>query len=267
MPSIEPKTFRYAVSDTVATLTLNRPETLNSLTFAVYRELTDTLRALRYQDAVRAVVLTGEGRGFCSGGSVQDIIGDLLKMQAPELLAFTRLTGELIENLRTLPKPVVAALNGTAAGAGAVIALACDLRVAAESAKLAFLFVRVGLAGADMGAAWLLPQVVGLGRATELLMLGDAVPAREALAIGLVSRVVPDGTALAEAQRLAQRLAQGPTFALGMTKQMLSQEASLSLSQAIEAEAQAQQICMQTGDFREAYEAFMEKRPPRFSGR
>jgi enoyl-CoA hydratase/carnithine racemase len=188
-------------------------------------------------------------------------------MKAPELLAFTRLTGELIANLRNLPLPVVAALNGTAAGAGAVIALACDLRVAAENAKLAFLFVKVGLAGADMGAAWLLPQVVGLGRASELLLLGDPVPAREALAMGLVNRVVPEGAALPEAQRLAQRLAAGPTFALGMTKQMLSQEAAMHLSQAIEAEAQAQQICMQTSDFREAYEAFVGKRPARFTGR
>ncbi len=266
---INPRTFRYAVAESVATLTLYRPESLNSLTFEVYRELTDTLRALRHEPGLRAVVLTGEGRGFCSGGSVHDIIGPLLEMKAPELLAFTRLTGELIANLRNLPLPVVAALNGIAAGAGAVIALACDLRVAAENAKLAFLFVKVGLAGADMGAAWLLPKVVGLGRATELLMLGDPVSAKEALAMGLVNRVVPaePGAALAEAQRLAARLAAGPTFALGMTKHMLTQEAAMSLEQAIEAEAQAQHICMQTGDFREAHDAFVNKRPARFSGK
>lgn len=264
---IAPRSFRYELSDAVATITLDRPQTLNSLTFEVYRELTDTMRALQREEAVRAVVLTGEGRAFCSGGNVHEIIGELVKMPGPELLAFTRLTGELIQNIRALRRPCVAALNGTAAGAGAVIALACDLRVAAESAKIAFLFVRVGLAGADMGAAWLLPRVVGLGRASELLMLGEPVLARDALSMGLVNRVVPDGQALAEAQALARRLAQGPTFALGMTKEMLNQEAALSLPQAIEAEAQAQQICMNTKDFVEAYQSFVEKRPARFTGR
>ena len=265
---ISPKTFRYQVEDSVATITLDRPETLNSLTFAVYRELTDTLLALRHEKTVRAVVLTGEGRGFCSGGSVHEIIGPLLALPGPELLAFTRLTGELIGNLRALPQPVVAAVNGIAAGAGAVIALACDLRVFAEQAKIAFLFVRVGLAGADMGAAWLLPQVVGLGRATELLMLGEPVPAPAALAMGLANRVVPSAAAArTEALSLAQRLAEGPTFALGMTKTMLSQEANMGLHQALEAEAQAQQICMQTADFREAHAAFVEKRTPRFTGK
>lgn len=266
-----PKTFRYAppVGESgVATITLDRPDTLNSLTFDVYRELTDFLFALRHEPGVRALVLTGEGRGFCSGGSVNDIIGPLLQLKAPELLAFTRMTGELIGNLRSLPKPVVAAINGVAAGAGAVIALACDFRVAAENAKLAFLFNRVGLCGADMGAGWLLPQLVGLGRATEILMLGEAVPAARALEIGLVHRVVSDAAAArAEAHTLAQRLASGPTFAHGMTKTMLSQEAHMSLAQALEAEAQAQQICMQTQDFHEAYHAFIEKREPRFVGR
>lgn len=263
---IAPKTFRVEQDGAVLTLTLDRPDTLNSLTFAVYRELTDTLRELQADDSVRAVVLTGAGRGFCSGGSVNDIIGPLLQMAPQELLAFTRLTGELIGNIRALRKPVVAALNGVAAGAGAVIALACDLRVADERAKLAFLFVKVGLAGADMGAAWLLPQVIGFGRASELLMLGDAVPACEALAMGLVNRVTAEGQALPEALALARRLAEGPTFALGMTKVMLSQESGLSLPQALEAEAQAQQICMQTNDFREAHDAFVSKRPPRFQG-
>jgi enoyl-CoA hydratase/carnithine racemase len=267
MNQINPRTFRYQVEEGVATLTLDRPKTLNSLTFAVYRELCDTMAALRHQQGLRAVVLTGEGRAFCSGGDVNEIIGELLRMEAPELLAFTRLTGALIANIRALPLPVVAALPGMAAGAGAVIALACDFRVAAESAKMAFLFVKVGLCGADMGAAWLLPQIIGLGRATELLMLGEPVLARDALSMGLVHRVVPDGTALAEAQALARKLAAGPTFALGMTKTMLSQEASLGLEQAIEAEAQAQQICMQTHDFREAHAAFTEKRPARFMGR
>lgn len=265
---IAPKTFRYQLDEGVATITLDRPETLNSLTFAVYRELTDVMRALRDEKDVRAVVITGEGRGFCSGGSVTEIIGPLLALKGPELLQFTRMTGELIGNIRALPKPVVAAINGIAAGAGAVIALACDLRVAAETAKLAFLFVRVGLAGADMGAAWLLPQVVGLGRATEILMLGEPVLAPAALQMGLVNRVVADAAAArAEAQTLARRLARGPSFALGMTKTMLSQEMNLSLEQALEAEAQAQQICMHTEDFHEAHRAFVEKRDPVWKGR
>ena len=262
---IEPKSFRFALGDDgVGTITLDRPESLNSLTFEVYRELCDSLRSLRGAPWLRALVLTGAGRGFCSGGSVHDIIGPLFAMDAAERLAFTRLTGELIGNLRELDRPVVAALNGVAAGAGAVIALACDFRVASERAKIAFLFVKVGLAGADMGAAWLLPQVVGLGRATELLMLGDAVPADEALRIGLVHRVVEPEAVLAEAQALASRLARGPRFALGMTKKMLNVEPTMALADALEAEAQAQQICMAHPDFREAYEAFVGKREPKF---
>jgi enoyl-CoA hydratase/carnithine racemase len=267
MTPLQPKGFRYEQADGIATLTLDRPRTLNALTFGVYEELRDTLRALARVEEVRAVVLTGAGRAFCSGGDVHEIIGELVKMEASELLSFTRLTGDLVHSIRALPQPVIAALPGTAAGAGAVIALACDFRIAAESARMAFLFVKVGLAGADMGAAWLLPRVVGLGRATELLMLGEAVSARDALAMGLVHRVVPEGQALTEALALARRLAEGPTFALAMTKQMLDQEAALGLPQALEAEAQAQQICMQTRDFREAYEAFVNKRPPRFVGR
>ncbi len=262
------KTFRYEVRDRVAQITLDRPDTLNSLTFAVYRELTDLFRALRDEKDVRAVLLTGEGRGFCSGGSVTEIIGPLLSMTDPELLAFTRMTGELIGNIRALPKPVVAALHGTAAGAGAVIALACDIRIAVETAKLAFLFVRVGLAGADMGAAWLLPRVVGPGRAAEILMLGEPVLAAQALQMGLVNHVTPDAAScLQKARELAAKLAQGPSFALGMTKTMLDMEANLSLPQALEAEAQAQQICMGTVDFREAHAAFVAKRPPQFVGK
>jgi enoyl-CoA hydratase/carnithine racemase len=265
---LAPKTFRAQLDDGVATLTLDRPEQLNALTFEVYRELTDTMRALRDEKEVRAVVLTGEGRGFCSGGSVHEIIGPLLELKAPELLAFTRMTGELIGNIRSLPKPVVAAVNGVAAGAGAVIALACDLRVMAEAAKIAFLFVRVGLAGADMGAAWLLPRVVGLGRATEMLMLGEPVLAQAALAMGLCNRVAVDAaSARTEAAALARKLADGPGFALGMTKTMLNHEWHMPLEQALEAEAQAQQICMHTEDFREAYHAFVAKRQPRFTGR
>jgi enoyl-CoA hydratase/carnithine racemase len=264
---IQPKSFLYSVEGAVATLTLNRPDSLNSLTFEVYAELRDTFRALERESAIRAVVLTGAGRGFCSGGSVHDIIGPLLEMDARERMAFTRLTGELIGAIRALRKPVVAAQNGVAAGAGAVIALACDFRVMSEEAKIAFLFVKVGLAGADMGAAWLLPQVVGLGRATELLMLGEPVKAPEALAMGLVHRVVKPADVFGESHALAVRLADGPSFALGMTKEMLSREPTMSLEAALEAEAQAQQICMDTRDFVEAHRAFVEKRPAKFEGR
>jgi enoyl-CoA hydratase/carnithine racemase len=265
----QPRSFRRADEGGIVTLTLDRPDTLNSLTFEVYRELRDTFVALEGEGEreVRAVVLTGAGRGFCSGGSVHEIIGPLLAMDAVERLAFTRLTGALIGAIRALRKPVVAAINGVAAGAGAVIALACDFRVMSAEAKIAFLFVKVGLAGADMGAAWLLPQVVGLGRATELLMLGEPVTAADALAMGLVHRVAPVENVAAEARALAERLAGGPAFALGMTKEMLTREPPMTLETALEAEAQAQHICMATRDFREAYEAFVAKRPPRFEGR
>jgi enoyl-CoA hydratase/carnithine racemase len=265
---IESRSFRFELAPSgVATITLSRPEVLNALTFEVYRELTDLFYQLRREDAVRAVVLTGAGRAFCSGGDVNDIIGELLKYDGPQLLAFTRMTGELVANIRKLRKPVIAAINGTAAGAGAVIALACDLRVMSASAKFAFLFVRVGLAGADMGAAYLLPRVIGLGRATEILMLGDPVPAERCEQIGLANRVVPQDKVLDEARALAERLARGPTFAHGMTKELLNQEMHLSLDQAIEAEAQGQQICMQTKDFHEAFHAFVDKREPKFEGR
>ena len=204
--------------------------------------------------------MTGEGRGFCSGGDVEAIIGELLTRDMQGLLSFTRLTGALVHAIRTLRKPVVAAINGVAAGAGAVIALACDFRIASDSASLAFLFTTVGLAGADMGAAYLLPRVIGVARATELLMLGDRVPADEALRLGLVTRVVAADALMAEARALAVRLAAGPSFALGMTKALLNQEQSMDLASAIEAEAQAQAICMQTPAFREAYEAFVARR-------
>ena len=262
---IAPRSFRFQLDDDgVGTITLDRPDSLNALTFEVYRELTDCLAALRREERLRSLIVTGAGRGFCSGGSVHEIIAPLLEMGAAERLAFTRLTGELIGNLRQLDRPIVAALPGIAAGAGAVIALACDFRVASERAKLAFLFVKVGLTGADMGAAWLLPQVVGLGRATELLMLGEAVPADEALRIGLVHRVVAPERLQEEALALARRLAAGPRFALGMTKRMLSAEVTLALHEALEAEAQAQQICMDHPDFAEGYRAFVDKRAPRF---
>ncbi len=266
---IQPKTFRYALDPNtgVATITLDRPDVLNALTFAVYAELRDTFRALEVEPGVKTVVITGEGRGFCSGGNVHEIIAPLFEMSPADRMAFTRMTGALIGAIRQLRKPVVCAQNGVAAGAGAVIALACDFRVLSERAKTAFLFVRVGLAGADMGAAWLLPQIVGLSRATEILMLGEPITADAALAMGLAHRVVPPERVLEEATALAVRLARGPLFALGMTKEMLSREVGMGLEEALEAEAQAQQICMATRDFREAYEAFVEKREPRFEGR
>jgi enoyl-CoA hydratase/carnithine racemase len=264
--AIEPKTFLYEhdAPSGVATITLNRPQLLNALTFEVYAELRDAFRALGEEPGVRAVVLTGAGRGFCSGGDVESIIGRLFERDYPGLLAFTRMTGALIGAIRRCPRPVVAALNGTVAGAGAVIAAACDIRIAAESAKIAFLFTKVGLSGADMGAAWLLPRIVGLGRATEMLMSGDFVDAREAERIGLYHRVVAQERVVAEARAWAERLARGPGFALGMTKELLNREASMDLDSALELEAEAQAVCMQQRNFREAYEAFREKRQAKF---
>jgi enoyl-CoA hydratase/carnithine racemase len=209
-------------------------------------------------------VLTGRGRGFCSGGDVDGIIGELLGRNTQELLRFTRMTGALVRNIRACTKPVVAALNGIAAGAGAVIALACDFRVGCERSRFAFLFTKVGLAGADMGAAYLLPRVVGFARATELLMLGETIGAEEAHRIGLLNRLVSANDVAAEAERLAQQLAQGPSFALGVTKTLLNHEQDLDFAAAIEAEAEAQALCMQTRNFREAYEAFVARRPPSF---
>ena len=255
-----PKSFRYRENDAVATITLNRPERLNALTFEVYAELRDLFAALKTRDAVKAVIITGEGRGFCSGGDVEAIIGELLKRPMPELLAFTRMTGALIANIRALPKPVIAAINGVAAGAGAVIAIAADFRIAVPQASLAFLFTKVGLAGADMGAAYLLPRIVGLARATELLMLGERISADDGLRIGLVNRVVSAESLMAESQALAARLAAGPAFALGMTKTLLNQELDADFASAIEAEAQGQAICMEAPSFREAYDAFKSRR-------
>jgi enoyl-CoA hydratase/carnithine racemase len=261
---IEPKSFLYEVRDGVAAITLNRPERLNALTFEVYRELTETFAALRAEEEVRAVVITGAGRAFCSGGDVHDIIGQLFERDMQGLLEFTRLTCELIRNIRALPKPVIASLNGTTAGAGACIALASDIRIASPSAKIAFLFVKVGLSGADMGAAYLLPRLVGLAKATEMLYTGDFISAEEAERIGLYNRVVAPEELETETRTLALRLARGPSFALAMTKEMLNREMDVSLDTALEWEAQAQAVCMQHPDYREAYEAFVEKRDPKF---
>jgi enoyl-CoA hydratase/carnithine racemase len=263
---LSPRSFRYDVDEaaSVATITLDRPERLNALTFEVYTELRNTFRALDTEPGVRAVVITGAGRAFCTGGDVEDIIGSLFSRDAAGLLEFTRLTGDLILSIRQCRRPVVAALNGTVAGAGAVIAAASDIRIAAEGAKIAFLFSRVGLTGADMGAAWLLPRIVGLAHAGELLLLGDFISAERAAQIGLYNRVVPGDRLMAEATDVARRLARGPSAAHGVTKQALNQEASLDLVAAIEYEARVQAECMQNPNFREAYEAFRAKREPRF---
>jgi len=265
---IKPKSFLYGVDagTGVATITLNRPERLNALTFEVYAELRDTFHALDTEPGVRAVVLTGAGRGFCSGGDVEDIIGALFGRDAAGLLEFTRMTCDLILNLRRCRRPVVAAVNGTAAGAGAVIAAACDFRVAAESARIAFLFVRVGLSGADMGASWLLPRLVGLGRATDLLMTGDFIDARRAHEIGLYHQVVPQERVLAEATALAERLARGPAAALGVTKRALDLEFAFDLEKALDYEAEVQARLMEHPNYREAYEAFRARREPKFIG-
>lgn len=262
---ITTNSFLYEKSaNGVATITLNRPERLNALTFDVYRELTDTFAALRTETDVRVVVIAGAGRAFCSGGDVHDIIGELFNRDVEGLLEFTRMTCELVRNIRALHKPVIASLNGTTAGAGACIALASDIRIASEAAKIAFLFVKVGLSGADMGAAYLLPRVVGLAKATELLYTGDFISAQEAERIGLYNRVVPGDQVAETTRELAERLAQGPAFALAKTKELLDREANMSLEAALECEAQAQAICMQHPDYREAYEAFVAKRTPQF---
>ena len=263
---ISPKSFRYTCNSAIATITLARPERLNALTFDVYAELRDVLCAMNDHDEIRAVVLTGEGRAFCSGGDVESIIGALFARDVKEILEFTRLTGSLIASLRKLRRPVVAAVNGVAVGAGAVISLACDFRIASDTAKFGFIFPRVGLSGADMGATYLLPRVIGLARASELLFLGSTIDAAEALRIGLVNRVVAPAECLPAARALAERLASGPAYAHAMTKQMLESEHTMTLDDAIEAEAQAQALCMLHPDFRAAHDAWKEKRPARFSG-
>jgi enoyl-CoA hydratase/carnithine racemase len=261
---MNPKTFLYEQSNGIATITLNRPERLNAITFEVYRELTDFFVDLRHHRDVRVVIITGAGRAFCSGGDVRDIIGALQGRDAEGLLDFTRLTCELIHNMRALPKPIIASLNGTTAGAGACIALASDIRIAAEEAKIAFIFVKVGLAGTDMGATYLLPRGVGLAKATELLMTGDFTSAAEAERIGLYNRVVPRAELETITREFAEKLAHGPALGLAKTKEMLNREMHMGFESALEAEAVAQALCMQTPDFREAHAAFLEKRPAKF---
>ncbi|MDQ2715925.1 MAG: enoyl-CoA hydratase family protein [Chloroflexota bacterium] len=260
--------FRYEVGDDgVATLTFNRPEVMNALTFEVYAQLRDLFEALRYEQSVKVVVLTGSGDNFCSGGDVHAIIGELLKRDMRGHIEFTRMTGAVVRNMRLLDKPIIAALNGMTAGAGAVIALAADLRIASAQASFAFLFTKVGLTGADMGAGYLLPRVVGLGRASELLLLGDTIDAATAERYGLVNRVVPHADLLTSAHTLAKRLAQGPTLAISMTKHMLNSELNMDLTSAIEAEAQAQALLLMGEDHRRFYEAFKAKERPEFTGR
>ena len=258
--------FAYAFKDGVATLTLNRPERKNPLTFESYAELRDLFRALNSATDVKVIVLTGAGGNFCSGGDVHEIIGPLTKMSMPELLEFTRMTGDLIKAMRLCPQPIVAAIDGICAGAGAMMALAADMRLGTAQAKTAFLFTRVGLAGADMGACALLPRLIGQGRASELLFTGRAMTATEGLQWGFFNALHEPADVLTKAQALAADLAAGPTFAHGMTKTMLHQEWAMTLDQAIEAEAQAQAICMQTQDFTRAYEAFSSKQKPVFQG-
>ncbi|MDQ3037128.1 MAG: enoyl-CoA hydratase family protein [Myxococcota bacterium] len=265
LASIRQDGYRFALEDGVATITLDRPERINALTFASYAALRDAFRTMSEAREVRAVVLQGEGpRGFCSGGDQRDIIAELFSRDMRGLLEFTRMTGALVAAIHECRAPVIAALHGVVCGAGAVIAIASDLRIAAPDARIAFLFPKVGLSGADMGAAWLLPRIVGHGRASEMLLTGDFVPAEQAERMGLFNRIVPADALRDEAQKLARTIADGPAFAHAMTKKMLDYEASVDFATGIEAEAQAQAICMQHPDFREAHDAWVAKRPPRF---
>jgi len=262
--SFRPAHFQWAYAAGVATVTLNRPERKNPLTFESYAELRDTFRALAYAREVKAVVVTGAGGNFSSGGDVHEIIGPLTEMAMPELLDFTRMTGDLVKAMRGCPQPIVAAIDGICAGAGAIVAMASDIRIATPETKVGFLFTRVGLAGCDMGACAILPRIIGQGRASELLFTGRMMGAEEGERWGFHNKLVDDP--LAEAQRLARSLADGPTFAHGITKTQLDREWAVSLEVAIEMEAQAQAICMATNDFRRAFEAFAAKRTPEFKG-
>jgi enoyl-CoA hydratase/carnithine racemase len=259
--------FQFAVQNGIASVTFNRPDRLNALTFEAYADLRDLLGELPHRDDARVLVITGTGRGFCSGGDVEDIIGALQKMDSRERLEFTRMTGSVVQRMRELPLPIIAAVNGVAAGAGAVIALAADYRLLARSAKFAFLFTRVGLAGADMGAAYLLPRIVGFGRASELLLLGDDVESERASEIGLANQVVEDEELARQTNLLAQKLTEGPATAYAATKLALSRELDMDLAGAIEFEAMTQALLMSTADHAEFYAAFQEGRKPLWTGR
>ena len=266
MAGYQAQHFAWQVSERVATITLNRPERKNPLTFESYAELRDLFHQLKWADDVRAVVLTGEGGNFCSGGDVHEIIGPLIALKAPELLMFTRMTGELVKMMRACPQPIVAAIDGVCAGAGAILSMASDMRLGTARSKTAFLFNRVGLAGCDMGACAMLPRIIGQGRASELLYTGRAMPGEEAERWGYFNRLCSPEDLLTQAQALAADLAGGPSFANGITKTMLHQEWAMTIEQAIEAEAQAQAICMLTEDFGRAYRAFVAKQKPQFEG-
>jgi len=266
LAAYEARHFAWAFASGVGTLTLNRPERKNPLTFDSYAELRDLFNALRFATDVKAIVITGAGGNFCSGGDVHEIIGPLTGMTMPEMLAFTRMTGDLVKTMRACPQPIIGAIDGICAGAGAMVALACDMRLGTAKTKTAFLFTRVGLAGADMGACALLPRMIGQGRASELLFTGRVMTANEGLAWGFFNALYEAAELLPQAQAMAAAFAAGPTFAHGMTKTMLSQEWSMTIDQAIEAEAQAQAICMQTQDFKRAFDAFAAKQQPVFEG-
>lgn len=259
------QSFVYEVQEGIATLRLNDPGKLNALTFQTYEELERLTSQLAQDEAVKVLVLTGAGNGFCSGGNVHEIIGRLVEMKGEALFQFTRMTCNVVKNMRALKKPIIAAVNGIAAGAGGMLALASDLRILSDKASFAFLFVKVGLSGADMGALYLLPRIVGLGRATELVMLGDPIDAQEAYRIGLANRVVPHEKLMEVSYDIARRLKEGPLCALGVTKELLNLEAVTDLETALEIEATAQAKCMETPDFQEGYRAFVEKRPPVFN--
>ncbi len=259
------RSFVFENSDGIATIRLNDPDRLNALTFETYGELEKIMADLAQDNDVKIVVLTGTGKGFCSGGSVNDIIGKLVQMKGDELYNFTRMTCNVVKNMRNLKKPIIAAVNGIAAGAGAMLMLASDLRSFSDKARAAFLFVKVGLSGADMGALYLLPRIVGLGKATELVYFGDTIDAQEAYRIGLANRVVPGEKLMEEAYALARRLKDGPLYALSVTKELLNSEANVDLETALEMEAMAQARCMERPDFMEGYRAFIEKRPQRFN--
>ena len=259
--------FRFTVADGIATVTLDRPEKLNPLTFESYADLRDLLLELPHHTDVRALVIRGEGRAFCGGGDVNEIIGELIKMDARDLMRFTKMTGDVIRAMRECPVPIIAAVHGIAAGAGAVVALAADFRVVGASGKFAFLFTKVGLSGGDMGAAYLLPRVVGLGRATELLMLGDTIDAATADRYGLVSKLVADDALDAAVASLAERIASGPTLALAQTKSLLTRELDMPIGSAMELDAMTQALLMTTRDHAEFHAAFNERRPPNWEGR
>jgi enoyl-CoA hydratase/carnithine racemase len=258
--------FEYQVTDQTASITLNRAERKNPLTFDSYAELRDLFRAMSEASDIKAVILTGAGGNFCSGGDVHEIIGPLTKLDMPGLLAFTRLTGDLVKAMRSCPQPVIAAIDGVCAGAGAILAMASDLRLGTPRSEIAFLFTRVGLAGCDMGACAVLPRIIGLGRATELLLTGRSISAEEAERWGFLNRLCASEVLLTEAMALASDLTSGPTFAHAMTKRMLQQEWNMGVDEAIDAEAQAQAICMATNDFHRAYHAFVNKQKPEFKG-